>query len=62
MRTSTHMLLFRPKASPFLERKRKHSYLVSICLARLATSWLANSSPGEFVRLSDLGCVVRLIA
>jgi len=36
--------------------------LVSIRLARLATSRLANSFRGEFVYLSDLGCVVRLIA
>ena len=56
------MLLFGPKASPFFERKCKHSYLVSICLARLATSRLANSFRGALVRLSDLGCVVRLIA
>jgi hypothetical protein len=36
--------------------------LVSICLARLATSRLANSFRGEFVHLSHLSCVVRLIA
>jgi hypothetical protein len=36
--------------------------LVSIRLARLATSWLANSFRGEFVHLSDLVRVVRLIA
>ena len=53
---------FPTESQSFLERKCKHSCLVSICLARLATSWLANSFHGEFVRLSDLGCVVRLIA
>jgi hypothetical protein len=36
--------------------------LMSICLARLATSRLANPFRGEFVHLSDLVCVVRLIA
>ena len=36
--------------------------LMSICLTQLATSWLADSLRGVFVRLSDLVCVVRLIA
>jgi hypothetical protein len=36
--------------------------LVSIRLARFATSRLANFFRGEFVHLSDLGCVGRLIA
>ena len=36
--------------------------LMSIRLARLATSRFANSLRGEFVHLSDLVCVVRLIA
>ena len=36
--------------------------LMSIRLARLATSRLADSFRGVFVRLSDLVCVVRLIA
>jgi hypothetical protein len=36
--------------------------LVSIRLARLAMSRLADSLRGEFVHLSDLVCVVRLIA
>ena len=37
-------------------------YLASIRLAKLATSRLANSFLGEFVHLSDLVCVVCLIA
>jgi hypothetical protein len=36
--------------------------LVSICLARLAMGRLADFFVGEFVHLSDLVCVVRLIA
>jgi hypothetical protein len=35
--------------------------LASIRLAKLATSRLANSFSGEFVHLSDLVCIVRLI-
>jgi hypothetical protein len=37
-------------------------YLASIRLAKLATSRLANPFLGEFVHLSDLVCVVCLIA
>jgi hypothetical protein len=37
-------------------------YLASIRLAKLATSRLANFFLGEFVHLSDLVCVVCLIA
>ena len=47
----------RPKPAP-----KRSDVLVSIRLARLAMSWLANSFRGEFVHLSDLVCVVRLIA
>ena len=36
--------------------------LVSIRLARLAMSRLADSFRGEFVHLSDLVCAIRLIA
>jgi hypothetical protein len=54
-------------AQTLLAKKMKparHSniLLVSIRLARFAMSRLANSFRGEFVRLSNLGCIVRLIA
>ena len=43
-------------------RNAERILLVSIRLAQLATSRLADSFRGEFVHLSDLVCVVRLIA
>ena len=38
------------------------SIRAEICLARLATGRLANVFGGEFVHLSDLVCVICLIA
>jgi hypothetical protein len=42
--------------------RNANTLLVSICLARLTLGRLANVFGGEFVHLSDLVCVICLIA